>query len=77
MQTSHMCKLLDKASCHISDAIKADGAGNVEPAVKRYSVGVEKMDVAIKDIADEKMLSFYTKDCTAVAGSRNPCGHLK
>ena len=62
-----MCKLLDEASCHISGAIKADGAGNVESAVKHYLVGVEKLDVAIKDITDEKMLSFYTKDRAAVA----------
>ena len=62
-----MNKLLDEASCHISDAIKADSTGNVESAVKHYSAGVKKLDVAIKDITDEKTRSFYTMDRAAVA----------
>ena len=67
MQAPHVNKLLDEASCHISDAIKLDGTGNVESALEHYSAGVEKLDVAINDITDEKTRSFYTKDRAAVA----------
>ena len=62
-----MNKLLDEASCRISDSIKLDGTGNVEFALEHYSAGVEKLDVAINDITDEKTRSFYTKDRAAVA----------
>ena len=67
MQTLHVNKLLDEASCHISDAIKADGAGNTKSALEHYSVGVEKLDAAINEITDEKTRLFYTRDRTAVA----------
>ena len=67
MQALHVNELLDEASCHISDAIKLDGTGNVESALEHYSAGVEKLDVAINDITDEKTRLFYTKDRAAVA----------
>ena len=67
MQAPHVNKLLDEASCHISDGVKLDGTGNVESALEHYSAGVEKLDVAINDITDEKTRSFYTKDRAAVA----------
>ena len=64
-----MRKLLNEASAHISDAIKADGAGNTKSALEHCSAGVEKLDVALKNITDEKTRSFYTKDRAAVAKS--------
>ena len=67
MQALHVNKLLDEASCHISDAIKADGAGNTKSALEHYSVGVKKLDVVLKNITDEKTRLFYTRDRTAVA----------
>ena len=63
-----MNKLLDEASAHISDAIKADGAGNTKSALEHYSARVEKLDVALKNITDEKTQLFYTRDRTAVTG---------
>ena len=66
MQEQHVRKLLNEASVHLSDGINLDSEGNTESAVKHYSIVVEKLDVAIKDITDEKMLSFYTKDRVAV-----------
>ena len=68
MQERHVYKLLDEASAHISDAIKADGAGNTKSALEHYSVGVKKLDVALKNITDEKTRLFYTRDRTAVTG---------
>ena len=68
MQALHVNKLLDEASAHISDAIKADGAGNTKSALEHYSVGVKKLDVALKNITDEKTRLFYTRDRTAVTG---------
>ena len=67
MQALHVNELLDEASAHISGAIKADGAGNTKSALEHYSAGVEKLDVALKNIADEKTRLFYTKDRAAVA----------
>ena len=62
-----MRKLLNKASAHISDSIKLDGTGNVESAVKRYSVVVEKLDIALKDMTGEKALFPYSKERAVVA----------
>ena len=67
MQEPHVRKLLNEASAHISDAIKADGAGNTKSALEHCSAGMEKLDVTINDITDEKTRSFYTKDRAAVA----------
>ena len=67
MQEPHVRKLLNEASSHLSDDVKLDGTGNVESALEHYSAGVEKLDVAINDITDEKTRSFYTKDRAAVA----------
>ena len=67
MQEPHVRKLLNEASCHISDAIKLDGTGNVESAVKHYSVVVEKLDIALKDMTGEKALFLYNKERAVVA----------
>ena len=67
MQEPHVRKLLNETSCHISDGVKLDGTGNVESALEHCSAGVEKLDVTINDITDEKTRSFYTKDRAAVA----------
>ena len=66
MQEPHVRKLLNEASSHLSDAIKADGAGNTKSALEHCSAGVEKLDVALKNITDEKTRSFYTKDRATV-----------
>ena len=73
MQALHVNELLDEASCHISDAIKADGAGNTKSALEHYSVGVKKLDVALKNITDEKTRLFYTKDRAAVILYQGSC----
>ena len=67
MQEPHVRKLLNETSCHISDGVKLDGTGNVESSLEHCSAGVEKLDVTINDITDEKTRSFYTRDRAAVA----------
>ena len=60
MQKPHVSQLLSESSCHMSDAIKADGTGNFWSAIEHYSAVVEKLDLAIKNITDKEALSIHT-----------------
>ena len=60
MQKLHVNQLLSESSCHMSDAIKADGTGNFWSAIEHYSAVVEKLDLAIKNITDKEALSIHT-----------------
>ena len=67
MQEQHVHKLLNEASVHLSDGINLDSEGNTESAVKHYSIVVEKLDIALKDMTGEKELFMYNKERAAVA----------
>ena len=56
MQPPHVRKLLNEASVHLSNGFKLDSAGNTESVLPHYSVVVEKLDIALKDMTDKKML---------------------